>query len=454
MTPPKFALHSQSVITPLGVRPAAVLVDNGHIVDVVTRRDVPNDFPIEDVGDLVISPGLIDAHVHINEPGRTEWEGFATATRAAAAGGITTLIDMPLNSDPATTTAAALAQKRAAAQGQCWVDVGFYGGLVPGNVVELPGLLDEGVFGIKAFLTHSGIDDFPNATEADLRAAMPLLAPRNVPLLAHAEIGSGPDVSTSDPTVYDTWLRSRPPSMELDAIRLLVRLCRQTGCPTHIVHLATAAALPDLVAARSQRLPLTVETAPHYLYFAAEEVPDGDTRFKCAPPIREADNRKPLWTALRDGVIDFVATDHSPCPPPMKNLDEGDFMSAWGGIASLQMLLPVVWTAATADFSGRGHLPADLARWLSRWPAQFLGLLGRKGAIEPGYEADLVVWNPEATFAVEPETLQHRHKITPYAGETLRGVVQRTYLRGEMVYNEGDFSPLPTGALLHRPATP
>ncbi len=449
MAPPKFALHGQHVITPLGVRPAAVLVDEGRIVDVVARRNVPADFPVEDVGEFVVSPGLIDAHVHINEPGRSEWEGFATATRAAAAGGITTLIDMPLNSDPVTTTVAALAQKRAAAAGQCWVDVGFYGGLVPGNLEHLPGLLDEGVFGIKAFLTHSGIDDFPNATEADLRAAMPLLAARNAPLLAHAEIGSGADVSTRDPTRYDTWLRSRPPSMEMDAIRLLIRLCQQTGCPTHIVHLANADAVPDLVAARSQRLPLTVETAPHYLYFFAEGLPDGDTRFKCAPPIRESDHQERLWIALQNGVIDFIATDHSPCPTAMKHLDDGNFMSAWGGIASLQLLLPIAWTAAQA----RGHVPADLARWLSRWPAQFLGLLGRKGAIEPGYDADLVVWDADASFVVEAEALQHRHKITPYAGERLRGVVRRTYLRGEMVYNDGDLSQQPpTGTLLRRPA--
>ena len=376
----KFALHSQTVITPLGVRAAAVLVDDGRIVDVVTARDVPADFPVQDVGDLVVMPGLIDAHVHINEPGRTEWEGFATATRAAAAGGITTLIDMPLNSDPVTTTVDALRAKRAAAAGQCWVDVGFYGGLVPGNFGALPALLDAGVFGLKAFLTHSGIDEFPNATEADLRAAMPLLAERGLPLLAHAELGKGADVSDSDPTHYSTWRQSRPPSMELDAIRLLIQLCRQTGCPTHIVHLAAAEALPDLVAARSQRLPLTVETAPHYLYFAAEEVPEGDTRFKCAPPIRGADNRERLWQALRDGLIDFVATDHSPCPPPMKRLQEGDFLAAWGGIASLQLLLPIVWTAAHA----RGHAPADLARWLSRWPAHFLGPAWSPGRYRAG----------------------------------------------------------------------
>lgn len=439
--PPLFALRSQHIVTPEGVREGAVLVREGVIEDVVNAGAIPGGTPVDDVGQSVVMPGLIDPHVHINEPGHTEWEGFETATRAAAAGGITTLVDMPLNSEPVTTTLAALEAKQQAAAGKLWVDVGFYAGLVPGNTPHLPALLDAGVLGVKAFLCHSGLDAFPSASEHDLRAAMPLLAARSVPLLVHAELPAVADLTPTDPQSYAAYLASRPRRWECDAIRLMIDLCRETRCPVHIVHLSAADALPMLQAARAQGLPITVETAPHYLAFAAEDIPDGDTRFKCAPPIRERNNRERLWQALRRGDIDLIATDHSPCPPTLKLLDTGDFQRAWGGIASLQLSLPVAWTAARA----RSASLENIALWMSHHPARFLGIDHRKGAIAKGYDADLVVWDPEAPFTVDPAMLYHRHKITPYDGMTLYGVVEKTFLRGTLVYEHGRHAGPPQG---------
>ncbi len=339
-----WALVSRRVVTPAGIRAAAVVVSGETIVDVVAPEEIPGSCRVEDVGDRVVLPGLVDTHVHINEPGRTEWEGFATATRAAAAGGITTLVDMPLNSSPVTTTAEALAMKGEAAAGQLRVDCGFYGGVVPGNGGRIGELIDAGVLGFKAFLCHSGIDEFPNATEADLRAVMPELARAGLPLLVHAEL-IGDDVPPAPATAaecrsYARYLASRPRQWEHDAIRLMIALCRETGCRVHVVHLASADALPMIAEARAEGLPLTVETGPHYLTFAAEDIPDGDTRFKCAPPIRERPHRERLWHGLRDGLIDTIGSDHSPAPPELKRLAEGDLSRAWGGIASLQLAPP------------------------------------------------------------------------------------------------------------------
>ncbi len=421
-----WALVSRRVVTPAGLHAAAVVVSGETIVDVVAPEEIPGSCRVEDVGDRVVLPGLVDTHVHINEPGRTEWEGFATATRAAAAGGITTLVDMPLNSSPVTTTAEALALKVAAAEGQLRVDCGFYGGVVPGVRGELGPLIAAGVLGFKAFLCHSGIDEFPNATEADLRAVMPELARAGLPLLVHAEL-IGDDVPPAPATAsecrsYARYLASRPTAWEHDAIRLMIALCRETGCRVHVVHLASADALPMIAEARAAGLPLTVETGPHYLTFAAEEIPDGDTRFKCAPPIRERTHRERLWQGLRDGLIDTIGTDHSPAPPELKLLDTGDLSRAWGGIASLQLALPAVWTEA----SRRGFTLVDLSRWMSHHPAELVGLSGRKGEIAPGRDADLVVFDPEASDAVDPATLHHRHRATPYAGRVLTGRVEAT----------------------------
>jgi allantoinase len=439
----RFALLSRRVLSADGLRAAAVLIDGGQIMGVVEPAAVPSEYSVEDLGNLVVAPGLVDAHVHINEPGRADWEGFETATRAAAAGGVTTLVDMPLNSSPVTTTVAALEAKRAAAAGKCRVDVGFYGGLVPGSADHTGSLLEAGVLGVKAFLCDSGLPEFPPSAVADLQAAMPVLAARHRPLLVHAELVRAPAPQPADPRSYAEYLASRPPAWESDAISLLIGLCRTHGAPVHIVHLANADALPMLQAARADGLPLTVETCPHYLHFAAEEIPDGDTRFKCAPPIRAARHREVLWHALQQGLIDTIGSDHSPCPPPMKQLASGDFMAAWGGISSLQLTLPIVWTGSAA----RGIPLATMFRWLADAPARLLRL-DRKGRLAAGCDADLVVWDPEARWTVDGGQLQHRHKLTPYDGLELAGRVHRTYLRGSLVYNQGELVGEPRGELL------
>lgn len=451
MTPlPDLAVRSRRVIVPEGEREAAVLVRSGTITSVVGPGEVPAGVALVDVGSSVIMPGLVDTHVHVNEPGRTEWEGFETATRAAAAGGITTLVDMPLNSIPVTTSVTALEQKRDAARGRVFVDCGFWGGVVPGNAAALRPMCEAGALGFKAFLVHSGIDDFPAVTEADLREAMPVLAAHGVPLLAHAELAPpGAPAPLAPPgdtslRLYPTYLESRPKAWENDAVRLLIELSRQYLCHVHVVHLASAPAAELLAEARREGLPMTAETCPHYLFFEAEEVPEGRTDFKCAPPIREGPNREGLWAALQHGVIDFVVSDHSPCVPSLKGLESGDFMRAWGGIASLQLSLPAVWTEARR----RGFSVVDLARWMSRRPAEFAGLGARKGLLAAGYDADLVVWDPEASFTVEPAQLHHRHKLTPYTGRHLQGVVEMTFVRGARVYDQGVFAWSPTGELL------
>jgi len=411
-------------------QPAGICVEKGRITAVVSPDRIPAEAELHDHGKHVIMPGLIDAHVHINEPGRTDWEGFETATRAAAAGGITTLVDMPLNSAPVTTTQQALKQKRASAQGKLAVDCGFYGGLIPGNEQEIEGLLDDGVLGIKIFLCDSGLPEFPAATEKELRTAMPVLARRGKPLLAHAELTdeNQPDWA---PSSYTGFSRSRPESWEVQAVDLLIRLCRETGCRVHIVHVASVLAAERITLAKKEGLPLSCETAPHYLYFATEDIPDGDTRYKCAPPIRDRKNREGLWRALNMGTIDFVATDHSPCLPELKHLESGDLKQAWGGISSLQLLLPVLWTAGQKH----GANLTDIARWTSEAPAHMLGLQLNKGNIKAGYEASLVVWDPETSFTVDAKKLYHKHAVTPYDRALLSGRVMATYLRGTKIYN-------------------
>jgi allantoinase len=414
-------------VTPTGERDGAVLVSGETIAGLVDR--VPSGVEIVNVGELAVLPGLVDTHVHINEPGRTEWEGFETATRAAAAGGITTLVDMPLNSAPVTTTVAAFREKLAAAEGKLHVDVGFYGGVVPESGDQTEPLAEAGVLGFKAFLCHSGIDDFPAATEADLRNAVQHA--RGLPLLAHAEIVAPLPADVVErfaksPTSYAAYLASRPREWEHAAIRMLLNVCRETRSRVHIVHLASADALPMIAEAKAAGLPLTVETCPHYLYFAAEEIPDRDTRYKCAPPIRDRSHRERLWQALRDGFLDTIGSDHSPAPPGMKQLDTGDLSKAWGGIASLEVSLPAVWTRARQH----GATLTQMARWMSESPAKLVGLDGTKGSIAAGCDADLVVFDPDTEWTVEGVKLHHRHKATPYDGEKLCGRVMTTYLRG------------------------
>jgi allantoinase len=434
-------LRSTRVVFPDAVRPATLRLAGERIEAVLPHGAAAAN--VHDVGDAVIAPGLVDCHVHVNEPGRTEWEGFASATRAAAAGGVTTIVDMPLNCLPVTTTRAALDTKLSACERQCFVDVGFWGGVVPGNTADLPELARGGVLGCKAFLVHSGIDEFPNVTEADLLAAMPVLRDAGLPLLAHAEL----DLRGSpgaDARVYRSYLASRPPAWEDAAIALLIRLCRLTRCPVHIVHLSAASSIDQLRDAKAEGLPVTVETCPHYLCLEAEAIPDGATHFKCAPPIRERANRERLWQALFEGVIDFVITDHSPCVPALKVPERGDFLAAWGGIASLQLGLSVLWTEAQR----RGASLLQIAQWLSSAPARFAGLAAQKGRIAPGYLADLVVWDPDERSAVVPERLFFKHKLSPYLGAELRGVVRETWLRGRPIYTGTGHAAEPIGKRL------
>jgi len=439
------AIRSNHIITPGGPVKGVVLISNGLVTDIVAAP--PDDARVVmDIGDKCLLPGIIDPHVHINEPGRTHWEGFDTATRAALAGGLTTLVDMPLNASPVTTTAKAFDEKAAAARLHLHTNTAFWGGIIPGNTHEIEPLIDKGVPGFKAFLTHSGIDEFPNATEADLRKAMPILARHGLPLLVHCELTDNPANEPAwAPTSYQGYLSSRPKAWENKAIDLMIRLCEEYHCPVHIVHLSSAEAIAPIQKAKEKGLPLTVETGQHYLYFAAEDIPDAHTEFKCAPPIREKANNELLWDALKTGIINFVATDHSPAPPDMKQLQSGDFSKAWGGIASLQFALPVLWTAARK----RGASLNDIAQWLCEAPARLAGLQDRKGKIAKGYDADLVVWDPAKTFTVTPGIIQHRHKLTPYMGETLYGVVEQTFLAGTEVYNNGRFE-LNKGQLITR----
>jgi allantoinase len=445
------AFLSRRVVTPDGLRPAAVLVDGERIRAVVELDDVPTNAVKEDFGEAALLPGLVDSHVHINEPGRTEWEGFRTATLAAAAGGYTMLVDMPLNCVPATTTVAALEAKRQAAKGQCRVDWAAWGGIVHGNPEEIEPLAAAGVLGFKCFLVHPGIDEFSMVREPDLRSALPHVARTGLPLLVHAEIPGSVDAATerlrsADWSRYTTYLQSRPDEAELAAIRLMFSLCREYGFRLHIVHLATSLALEELRTARAGGMHVSVETCPHYLHLEAETIADGATLCKCAPPIRGRANREQLWQGLRDGVIDLVATDHSPCPPAMKNMEKGSFSGAWGGIASISIALPIMWTEAHR----RGFTLKDIARWMAQEPARLAGCDARKGQIAAGYDADFVVFDPEAEFTVIADRLHHRHAVSPYLGERLRGVVKKTYLRGKAVFDDGRFPGEASGREFHQ----
>ena len=440
------AFVARRVVTPEGIRPAAVLVEGERIQGLVQPDQVSEQYKIHDFGDAAILPGLVDSHVHINDPGRSDWEGFETATRAAAAGGYTLLVDMPLNCLPATSTVAALQAKRAAARGKCRVDWAAWGGVVHDNQDDIEALAAEGVPGFKCFLIDPGIDGFTMVTEQQLRLALPHVARTGLPLLVHAELVGPIDRATAalagaDWRRYSTYLQSRPDEAELAAIRLMLSLCREYGFRLHIVHLSSSHALPELRAARAEGLPVTVETCPHYLHLSAETIANGATLSKCAPPVRRRENREKLWEGLRDGTIDFVVTDHSPCPPVMKRLQEGNFRTAWGGIASLSVALPLMWTEA----SKRGFTLLDLARWIAAGPARLVGCDTRKGRIAAGYDADFVIFEPEREFVVTEDRLHYRHTVSPYLGETLRGVVKATYLRGDPVFTEGTFPGQPAG---------
>lgn len=439
-------LQSSRVVLPDGIYEAAIHVAEGTIQKVAAPVDPAGDEDVVDVGASVVMPGLVDTHVHVNEPGRTDWEGFETATRAAAAGGVTTIVDMPLNSIPSTTDVAALDDKREAAAGQCRVDVGFWGGVVPGNTDTLRDLHEAGVLGFKCFRVDSGVDEFEHVGREDLDEAMPILADLETVLLTHAELPgpieeAGQVWDDADPTEYATYLASRPPEAELAAIEEMMDLAETHDCRVHIVHLATAEGLALLDDEPFHEVPVTAETCPHYLTFAADDIPDGATAYKCAPPIRTGDDRDSLWRGLDVGLLDLVATDHSPSPPELKCLESGRFDEAWGGVASLQVSLSAVWTEAYY----RGYDPDDLATWLCERPAWLAGIDDRKGSIEAGKDADFVVWSPGSSFEVDAETLEHRHPVCPYDGKLLRGAVEQTYVRGRCVYDDGEFPGDPSG---------
>jgi allantoinase len=452
------AFRSTRVLTPEGIRPACLLVEDERIASVRSWSDVPASATLNDFRDSVLLPGLVDSHVHINEPGRTEWEGFWTATRAAASGGVTTLVDMPLNCIPETIDVDALEAKRAAAFGKTWVDWAAWGGVVHGNSEALPALAGAGIPGFKCFLIHSGIDGFAWVNEDDLRLALRKLRGTGLPLLAHAEIAGPVEAATSalntigaDWHKYSTYLSSRPDAAEVEAIALLIRLAEEFQTHIHIVHLVSAQAVPLLAEARNRGVPITAETCVQYLWFTAEEIPDSATEFKCAPPIRSAANREALWAALESGLIDLVATDHSPCPPAMKRRDEGRWDLAWGGIASLGLALPVMGTAMERRGMDLNKGMERLAAWMSAAPAELAGLAGRKGALVAGADADIVVFDPDATWTVTPKSLHFSHKLSPYLGAELRGEVLQTWLRGELVYSLDGFHGSPRGREFVRP---
>ena len=449
------AFRSQRVLTPEGIRPATVVVEGERIASVRAWSDVAPGAALNDYRDLVLMPGLVDSHVHINEPGRTEWEGFETATKAAASGGVTTLVDMPLNCIPETTSAAALEAKRAAARGKTWVDWAAWGGVVPGNADSLPGLVTAGVPGFKCFMIHPGIDGFGWVNESDLRLALEKLRGSGLPLLAHAERAEAIEKRTAELNSdgfnwrkYSTFMLSRPSISESDAIVILIALADEFKTPIHVVHLSGATpSLGMLKRARAAGIPITIETCAHYLCFTAEEIPDGATEFKCAPPIRNAANRESLLQALEDGDIDMITTDHSPCPPAMKHRDTGRFDQAWGGIASLGLALPAVWKVMQA----RGVRLESIAKWMASAPARLAGLETRKGAIAAGFDADLFVFDPDPEWTISQPDLHFRHKLSPYIGLKARGRVRETWLRGQMIFSSDSFFGAPHGKEQTRP---
>jgi allantoinase len=438
-------VRSRRTVLPEGTRAAAIAV-SGQAIAAIADYDAALATDREvDLGDLALLPGLVDSHVHVNEPGRTEWEGFATATRAAAAGGVTTICDMPLNSLPPTISVAALEEKRAAAAGKCWVDVAFWGGAVPGNEASLLPLHDAGVIGFKCFLLDSGVPEFPPLEVAELRSVLGTLATVDALLIVHAEDGT--EIKPASGRDFGSFVASRPPVAERRAIEKVISGAAATGARAHIVHLSAAECVAMIAGAKAAGIRLTVETCPHYLYFAAEQVPEGATEFKCCPPVRDSVNREALWRGLEAGVIDCVVSDHSPCLPELKQAGSGDFGAAWGGIASLQLGLSTVWTVARR----RGRALDDVVRWMAAAPAALAGLAA-KGRLAVGCDADLVAFDPDAEYVVDPARLQHRHPVTPYAGRTLTGRVRQTWLRGTALLDAENGAPdgEPVGRLLNR----
>jgi allantoinase len=450
------ALRSTRVLTAEGLTPATLIIHGEKIAAIRAWHDVPRSEEFHDFDDLLLLPGLVDSHVHINDPGR-DWEGFETASRAAASGGVTTLVDMPLNCVPETVNVDALEAKRLAASGNTWVDWAAWGGVVRGNADSVSALVEAGLPGFKCFMIHSGIDGFTWVNESDLRLALEKLRGTQLPLLVHAEVGGPVEAATAalhhagaNWQRYSTYLASRPEDAEVDAIKLLIHLAQEYRTPIHVVHLSSAKALPILAEARSHGVPITVETCVHYLALSAEQIPDGATEFKCAPPIRDQANCRQLWAALESGLIDLVATDHSPCPPAMKRREEGRWDLAWGGIASLGLALPVMWTVMRQRGLSTDDAAARVAKWMSARPARLAGVLGQKGTFAVGADADIIVFDPHISWTVAANDLHFRHRISPYVGGKLRGRVQETWLRGERIFSDGQFRGDPRGRELVR----
>jgi allantoinase len=419
-------IYSHRVWVNSQIQPATISFQNGSITAIHFEKL----FDAEDFGNALIMPGVIDLHVHVNEPGRTEWEGFETATQAAAAGGTTTIIDMPLNASPVTTTLTAFQQKQESTKGKMYVNVGFYAGLIPGNASHLESLIQAGVVGVKCFLTHSGMDEFPNVTEKELDEAMPIIAKYNIPLLAHCELYEI-EVECdfeNNPTSYQHYLASRPKQWENDAIDLMIRKCRQHNCQVHIVHVASAEALAQIEAAKKEGLPITAETCTQYIFFNSEDIPDASCIYKCAPPIREKANNDQLKKAFLSGVLDFITTDHSPAPPSIKEMESGNLKKAWGGIAGIQFLLNGSWTAMKDTMTLEQFIPLVTSK-----PADFIKA-NKKGTIEIGKDADFVIWNPEENTIIKESDILFRYKISPYIGQTLNGIIKETIVNGETVY--------------------
>ena len=442
---PTFALKSTRVVTGGTIIPAQIVITNEKIIE-IAEFEAELDITAEDLGDLVIMPGLVDTHVHINEPGRTEWEGFNTATQSAAAGGITCVVDMPLNCTPVTTNADALRQKLESLTGKLWIDCGFWGGVIPDSLEDLDELIQAGVLGVKSFTIHSGIDDFPKVEQQHLSQAIDILAKYDVPYLIHAELDNEGTEPAKIGDKYQSFLESRPKSWENDAINMMIELAetaRDKGVSgkIHIVHLSSAEALPAIRSAQQKGLRLTAESCPHYLSLFAEAIPDGKTLFKCCPPIREQQNREQLWKGLADGIISFIVSDHSPCTPSLKHINSGDIENAWGGISSLQFGLSIIWSEAQQ----RGYSLVDVANWMATEPAKFAGLGGKKGQIACGYDADLVIFDAEESYRIDPAMIKYRHKITPYEGQEVSGIVRRTYVRGHLVHKDNQLLGKPVG---------
>lgn len=443
----KQLIYSKRVVLPNDIGAYTITIHEGRIEKIEKGRVEPQPpSKLYDYDNWVIMPGIIDPHVHINEPGRTEWEGFYTGTTAAAAGGVTTLVDMPLNASPVTTNVQELQNKLCSTKNKLHINSGFWGGIIPKNTTDLLPLAKAGVLGFKAFLTHSGIDEFPNADEATLRAAYKALKGTDLPILAHCELTTGAydESLIKNPTSYQAYLQSRPRKWENDAVDLMLKLAEEYQHPTHIVHLSSSDALPNIRAAKQRKVPVTVETCPHYICFHAEDIPDADTRYKCAPPIRERANNELLWEALLDGTLDFIGSDHSPAPPNIKALDTGNLKEAWGGISGIQFTLSALWTMGQQYALSLERLNEVLCVA----PAKFIGYEDKKGKIELGYDADFVIWSPETSYVVTKDIIQAKHKVSPYEGKTLQGVIHHTMVNGNFVWGNNQLKKENQGALL------